>query len=441
MACLLEGENEIGSLIDGLVHLVDCGSCRARFRQLYPERSRALLLQSFGTEDPPRIPTDRLREGLHEVVRDIRESGRRLTELLSHPAGRRSLLVRNSRRYQTIGIASQLLEEARVTWDEDVWSALEMTELALVVLRRLSRLRGDIAQLNDLLCRAFVFRGNCRRIVSQLRLAERDFERARIYVQQGKGYPQNFAFVDEYESSLRRAQCRFDVGGKLARRARKIYKGLGDVKGEARLIIVEAMNQRSSGDQASACRNLRYLLAAFQPHEIGWQYILMAKHNLATYLTELGRAEEAQRLLPELYRLYEVHGQRFQIVRLCWVEAMILEQAGDIDAAAERYEEVRDFFVEQGIGYDAALVCLDLSALYLTHGRHREAKELAAGLVPLLEAHEIHREASAALALFCQAVQCEKATAALAKDVAKYLQVARDRDDLRYEPPPELQDR
>lgn len=435
MSYLLDGQNELTTLVDGLVHLLVCPRCWERFRKRYPERSRFLFLESFGTEAPPRsISPDRLRDGLQAVLRDVQESGKALKELLSHPSARRTLLVRNSTRFQTIGLAGQLLEEARLTWDEDPWQALELVELGLLVLRRIPKTHQIVGQLNDLMARAFAYRGNCHRIVSKLQVACRDFERARIYLAQGKGWPLSEALVDEYEVSLCRDHCRFEEGAKLARRARQVYQDVGDLQGEARLMILEAMNLRSAGDQASACRKLQTLLATFQPEEIGWRHVLYAKHNLATYLTELGRVDEAREMLPELYNLYRSLGERFMVIRLCWLEAMILERVGEVDAAAERYVKVRDFFAERRISYDVALVSLDLAALYLDSGRTVAAKELAASLVPLFEAHQIHREASMALALFCRAVKQEEATVALAHDVAGFLKRARGRPDLRYEP-------
>lgn len=436
MLCLLEGENDLDALIDGLTHLLGCSACWKQFRRLHPEKSRSLLLQTFGREDPlPSVSPQRLRETLRDVLQDVRESHGRLEELLALPASRRPLLVRNSRRFQTVGLASHLLEEARITWTQDVWAALEWVELALLVLRHLSRIQNDPGQLNDLMARAFVYRGNCHRIAAQLSIADRDFSRARIYLEQGNQHPLSRAFVDEYEASLRRAQCRFSEGAELERRAREAYREVGDLRGEARLLILEAMNLRSAGNHTSACHKLRHVLASFQPEELGRRLLLYAKHNLATYLTELGRIDEARELLPELHRLYEAFKEPYLVVRLCWLEAKMLARLGEIDAAVEHYLEVRDHFVEQRIGYEVALVSLDLAALYLDNARTAEAKELAAELVPLFDAHETHRESSAALSLFCRAVEQERATAALAKDVAGFLKRAQSRPDVCYEPP------
>lgn len=439
MACLLDGKNELSELVDGLVHLLECAGCWKRFRQHSPERSRALFLRSFGTENrPPKISPQRLRQRLHDVLQDIRDSSDALRELLSHPPQRQALLVRNSRRFQTRGLACLLLEEARIAWERDPWAALEMVKLALSVLRRLPRTERNAGHLNDLIAQAFAYLGNCHRIVSQLQVAARDFDRSRVYLAQGMGNSVLLAMIDEMEASLCRDHCRFEDGTRLIRRARKIYRDLGDLQGEARVVNLEAMNLRSSGDRDAACRKLRELVTVFQPEEIGWRLIMFAKHNLATYLTELDRVDEAQKILPELYRLYEVFGERFNIARLCWLEAMMLDRIQDIDGAVERYEEVREFFLEHRVSYDAALVSLDLAALYLENGRSAEAKLLAAELVPAFEAQEIHREAAAALAVFCQAVQKERATVELAKNVADFIQRVKGRPELRYQRPQDL---
>jgi hypothetical protein len=105
----------------------------------------------------------------------------------------------------------------------------------------------------------------------------------------------------------------------------------------------------------------------------------------------------------------------------------------EADRAEEAFQEVRHALIEQGIGYDAALVSLELAALYARQGRTAEMKELAGEMLPIFQAADVHREALAALAVFQQAaVREETATLELVEEVAAFLDRARHDPGLRF---------
>lgn len=78
---------------------------------------------------------------------------------------------------------------------------------------------------------------------------------------------------------------------------------------------------------------------------------------------------------------------------------------GDLTAAEQAYVATRNGFIAQGLGYDTAIVSLDLAALYLRQGRTGDVQRIAEEMIPLLEAQDIHREAFAAIALFQEAAR------------------------------------
>ncbi|HEY4591914.1 MAG TPA: hypothetical protein VIJ61_05870, partial [Thermoanaerobaculia bacterium] len=61
-----------------------------------------------------------------------------------------------------------------------------------------------------------------------------------------------------------------------------------------------------------------------------------------------------------------------------------------------------------------------------------ETKRLAAELIPVFQAREIHREALAALIVFQQAAELEQLTAGLIEEIAAYLRQARGNPGLRF---------
>ena len=83
--------------------------------------------------------------------------------------------------------------------------------------------------------------------------------------------------------------------------------------------------------------------------------------------------------------------------------------------------------MRQGIGYDAAMVSLDLALLYLQDGRTGEVRRVAEEMVTIFSAQDIHREATAALLLFQDAARREAVTAEMVREVAGALEAARGR--------------
>ena len=108
-------------------------------------------------------------------------------------------------------------------------------------------------------------------------------------------------------------------------------------------------------------------------------------------------------------------------MRLRWVEGRIALGTGEGPAAETAFREVQREFFELHMGYDAALVSLDLAVLYAQAGRLTELKSLAVEIMPVFESREVNREAMAALLMFQHAAQEERLTVDLARQLAAFL--------------------
>jgi hypothetical protein len=86
------------------------------------------------------------------------------------------------------------------------------------------------------------------------------------------------------------------------------------------------------------------------------------------------------------------------------------------------------------MGYDAALVSLELASLHVREGHTREVRALAHEMTPIFQAQGIHREALAALRLFCRAAEQEEVTVEMTQRMTEYLSRARHNPDLSFEP-------
>jgi len=96
---------------------------------------------------------------------------------------------------------------------------------------------------------------------------------------------------------------------------------------------------------------------------------------------------------------------------------------------------VRGEFATRGLGYDTALVSLELAFFYTSEGRTDEVKTLARHMVPIFQSQDVHREALAALTLFRQAAERDRVTVELCEDILNYLRKARHNPDLKFERP------
>jgi hypothetical protein len=118
-----------------------------------------------------------------------------------------------------------------------------------------------------------------------------------------------------------------------------------------------------------------------------------------------------------------------------WFEGNLARAEGHDEEAESALRACREGFARRGIGYDAALVSLDLAVLFLEARRTAEVKALAEEMFPLFQAQDIHREAAAALLLFIEAARAEEASLAFVRELAAYLQAARRDRGLRFRPP------
>jgi hypothetical protein len=159
---------------------------------------------------------------------------------------------------------------------------------------------------------------------------------------------------------------------------------------------------------------------------------LCARFNLAKFFVESGRYVEGDALLQADAALYQQLANPWTVRRQLWLKGRIALAAGLLEEAERSFLDVRAGFSAEGIGYDAALVSLDLALLYLRQNRTAAVKELAEEMREIFAAGDVHREAMAALVLFQEAARRETLTAELIEEMAVCLKQARENPDLRF---------
>jgi len=123
----------------------------------------------------------------------------------------------------------------------------------------------------------------------------------------------------------------------------------------------------------------------------------------------------------------------WDLLRLRWAEGRVAAGVGETEEAIEIFQGLRQEFAARNIAYDAALVTLELTALYARTGAVAEVKDLSLEMAGIFQAQDVPREALAALLFFQKAAERERATAKLAREITVFLEKLRHDPGLRFE--------
>jgi len=232
----------------------------------------------------------------------------------------------------------------------------------------------------------------------------------------------------DLEASLRREQRQFEAAAELLERA----LATAPASARAHVLMKKAVTFEQAGAIDAAVATLRE--AASLAETVGEprdRWVLL--FNLLVNLCHLGHHGEAENHLPALGELTLELGNRLDTLRLAWLTGRVAAGLGRSEQARTAFDSVRRAFALLGNAYDAALVSLDLAVLLLEAGEKAAVRTLAAEMAWIFDAQRVHREALAALALFCDAAKSETATVELARRLVEYLQQARRMPWLRFE--------
>ena len=324
-------------------------------------------------------------------------------------------------------LSERLCRESRALCTKDTREAEAAVELALLAAGRVEGSEGWRAKV-----RGFVLAhlANVFRVRGDLREADRVFLSAEFLFEAGEGANPHVleeGLLPALKASLRRAERRFDEADFLLALASEKAQGQ-EFKVELHVARGKLLEERGELEEAVAV--LREVEGTSFPGEDG-RLGLCVRHNLADYLSKLGRFEEADLLLPGV-RLLSRRSEELDRVRLRWTEGRVAFGLGRSEEGLGLLSGVRGEFACREMWYDTALVTLELAASYAELGRAGEVKTLARHLVPIFREKGVHREALAALSLFRQAAENETLTVELTRLVLDYLRKARYDPELRF---------
>jgi tetratricopeptide (TPR) repeat protein/transcriptional regulator with XRE-family HTH domain len=277
--------------------------------------------------------------------------------------------------------------------------------------------------------------GYCSGHIGNIQRARNDFEEAavafetcsRLLAAGEGGDPYDLLDVGRLmgmEASLRREQGRFTEALRLLREGLPI--ATKDIQPYLRLnmgIVLEQM-----GDAESAIQVLEEAGRQAPRH-----LLLSARYAVGVNLVHLGRHEEAEALLPEVARLCMETESKDYEMRVRWLSGRIAYGRGRTDEALGLFKSVQRAFIEQGNAYDAIVVALDLTKIYLGRGETMVVRRLAEEMAPVFVDKGVHHHAREALKLFETAALREAASVDFVVRVLNYLERARRSHGLRFE--------
>jgi tetratricopeptide (TPR) repeat protein len=375
----------------------------------------------------------RLREHRNKNRSDDLEEGRRLArELLTESEADRRVLIEGAPEYQHWGLAFVLCADSEAAAPRKPSRALELAELALLVARNValdvpgsegfrSRLEGW--------CTGFV--ANAQKVAGgDLPVVEKTFACAWSLWRAGDD-PAGLlseAYLLDMEASLRRAQRRLPLALKLHEDALKLAwpEEVGII------LLNQAVTRKESDDPEGALRSLERAAQVIDgDRQPRLRCVLL--FNRASSLILLGRAKEAVPLVEEVWRLAERLRNETDLIKTLWLDGKCLAGLGRREEALIKLEQVRHELEEREQPFDYGLASLDVALLYREEGRFPEIKALAAEMLGIFKAQEVHREAIAAVILFQEAAGNERVTVELIRQLQDYLEKARNNPQLRFE--------
>ncbi len=330
------------------------------------------------------------------------------------PGARRRRLVELSvRASRSWALAERICEASAQAAAHRAAEALTLADLALSLAGEVSGEEGWRSRLQGY---AWAFVANARRVANDFEGADRAFERAWELWRAGtvSDLLSEWRLLD-LEASLRRAQHRFPEALALLDRAIALSVGDKTLVGRILLQKEHVLSQMGNFEEALAVLDDASSLLNVTSDS---RLLFGLRFNMADNLYHLGRYTEAAALLPQVRDLVQQKARDLDVVRVLWLEGRILAGLGKAVEATALLEQVqRELITAHELPYDAALSSLDLAVLWLEAGRTTEVRELALGMAWIFASNKIDREAVAALRLFYEAAQQERATAELARRV------------------------
>jgi len=323
------------------------------------------------------------------------------------PEERRALVIAD-RDYHHWGFYRALLDAAHSYGFSDPREGVNIVELALAVSELLSVAEvGGEEAATDMRAKGYAILGNARRLASDLPGAREAINEAWRLNEEGTGDPLERAQLVSFDASYIRMMGEFETAEAALEEALRIYAAAGDSHMQGRILIKmgDAIGYVNPERAILHLRRAVVLINASREPRLE----LCAQHDLAHFLSDAGRPEEALALLDRTRPLYKQFPDDFTQLRLHWLEGRIARALGHLDEAAHIFRQVWGGFRERDRHYDLVMASIDLAETYVAQGSHETAAALAADVYAVMGTWGLHRHALTAWLMLENALELRQA--------------------------------
>ena len=287
--------------------------------------------------------------------------------------------------------------------------------------------------VGDLRARAFSELGNALRLNLRFKDAEEAFEAARKYLEQGSGDLLVSARVMDLEASLRSSQRQLEEAIGLLEEVHHLYEAAGDSHLAGRALIAMGTNVHYLGQPSEAVKLFERGLALISAEQDSRLYF-STTFNIIDSLACCGEFQQASRLLLQSSLREAFADEPLNLLKLRWVEGKIHAGLGRLATAERAFSQVRQEFLRIGQFYEAALVGMELAAVWLRQGRAAEVQELATEMHEIFDELGVEREAAKAFYFVREACRSQAVNLLLIDRIRVFLERLPWRPGLRFEP-------
>ena len=446
------GKGEIGDFLTGrlepadrqrvLQHLTDCSPCRRRLRV-----AAEILLGDEPWMAAEPVAEDRYEEALARSIVSARnlekrwqkereKLGRALTLLdqASGGLGDESFPWRQAQALHGWPLCEALLRKSYEARFTDPKRMLSLAESAAGVAKHIKVEKypwpGFVA---DLRARTFAELGNAYRVNERFPEADAAFERSIEFLEVGTGDSLLQARVLDLFASLRSAQRRLDDAIALLDQVYGLYLEAGDSHLAGRALISKGSNTLYQGYPSEAVCLLEKGLQMLDSRK-DQSLETLTRLNIIDALANAGRHHEASRQLLQSGLREKLADAPLILVKLRWVEGKIHAGLGRPEKAERAFVEVRREYLRLNQVYDAAVVGLELAAVWLRLGRPAHVRELAEEMYQTFVDGSMQPEAARALYFVREACLAQAVTVAMIERVRQFLERLPWHPGLRFEP-------
>ncbi len=334
--------------------------------------------------------------------------------------------ILENRRYWDLTFLGVYLDHCDAVLFDNPKAGLELAEIATQLAMRIPKKSpeewkyvsdAEKQQHRELLAKSFAVLGGAYRIAARFEDAETAYRSAFRHAQRGAISPIGRAELQKRFAKLRSAQGRFSEALRLLDPAIEVFREAGsqldhaDALNNKGYVLLEA-NRFS--EAASYCgRALALAKGKRRTSRLAKLTVSSATHNLAAAVLERCQSRDLSEVLPLVIEAKKYQGKcRNSVARekLAWVEARIHAKFGCGRTAERRLVSARKRLSELGAPFEAALVALELSVLYLHWQEWPKLEKLALETFEEFQALSSHTEAVAALRLWVEGAKMRSLT-------------------------------